>query len=106
MNCPKCDGGAYVSEEEVVNVLDNAAPAKVILKVTYICKSCSERFSRVLFEEVDTKKRTRETKDIARPKEWTPAPGMPTSEFAVKPGMSMTGQKKETPDRLKFLDDL
>jgi len=105
MNCPKCDGGAYVSEEEVVNVLENTMPVKVILKVTYVCKSCNERFSRVFWEDVEATRKRPEAKD-RKTKEWKPAPGMPTSEFAVRPGMSLTGETKETPERLKFLDDI
>ena len=99
MNCPKCEGGAYVSEEEVVSVLENLTPPKVILKITYICKSCSERFSRIFFEEIEGRKRT-ETKK----KEWKPSPGMPTSEFAV--GGELIPKTKEPTEKLRFLDDL
>ena len=102
MNCPKCDGGAYVSEEEVLNVVESITPVKVIMKVTYICKSCGERFSRVLFEDVETRKKAEEKETKTRA--WKPAPGMPTSEFAA--GGPLITKGKETPDRLKFLDEL
>jgi len=102
MNCPKCNGGAYVSEEEAIKILENTTPIKVIVKMTYICRSCNERFSRIFSEDVEAKK---------RPAEWTAAqqptaPGMPTSEHAVRPGMSTTGQTQEPADRLKFLDNI
>jgi hypothetical protein len=104
MNCPKCDGGAYVSEEEVVNVLESITPVRVIMKITYICKSCGERFSRVLFEDVETRKKAEE-KGI-RTRAWKPAPGMPTSEFAAGGPLITKDKEKETADRLKFLDEL
>ncbi len=92
MNCPKCNGGAYVSEEEVVKVLENTTPIKVILKVTYVCRSCGERFSRVFSEDVQAKRR----------EDWSPSPGMPTSEYAVRPATSAA----EPADRLRFLDKI
>ena len=102
MNCPKCDGGAYVSEEEVINVLENAVPAKIILKIAYVCKSCAERFTRVYLEDIDAaqRKKPKESK-----KEWTPSPGMPTSEFAAGPDVPRAGSK-EIKDKLRFLDDV
>jgi len=92
MNCPKCNGGAYVSDEEVVKVLESVTPIKVILKVTYVCRSCGERFSRVFSEDIEAK----------RKEEWTPSPGMPTSEHAVRPATPAT----EPVERLRFLDKL
>lgn len=91
MNCPKCNGGAYVSDEDVVKVLENTSPIKVILKVTYVCRSCGERFSRVFSEDIEAK----------RKEDWRPAPGMPTSEHTVRPAPSY-----EPADRLRFLDKL
>jgi hypothetical protein len=105
MNCPKCDGGAYTSEEEVVSVLENAVPARVIMKITYICKSCGERFTRVLFEDIEGKRIQSRTKETRDSRAWKPSPGMPTSEFAAGPG-PLTLSKKEPEDKLKFLDDL
>jgi hypothetical protein len=106
MNCPKCEGGAYVSEEEVVNVVENTIPAKVILKVIYVCKSCSERFTRVYLEDIDAAAR-KKPKDMLsnKPKEWSPAPGMPTSEFAAGPPVPKSSNK-EMKDKLRFLDEV
>ena len=101
MNCPKCNGGAYVSEEEAIKILENTTPIKLIVKMTYICRSCNERFSRIFSEDVEAKR---------RPADWNAqqptAPGMPTHEHAVTPGMSTTGQTQEPADRLKFLDNI
>ena len=89
MNCPKCSGGSYVSDEEVVKVLESITPIKVILKVTYVCRSCGERFSRVFSEDVQAK----------RKEDRSPSPGMPSSEYAVRPA-------GEPADRLRFLDKI
>ena len=89
MNCPKCSGGSYISDEEVVKVLENTTPIKVILRVTYVCRSCGERFSRVFSEDVHAK----------RKEEWSPSPGMPTSEYAARPAY-------EPAERLRFLDKI
>ena len=97
MNCPKCNGGAYVSEEEAIKILETTTPIKIIMRVTYVCRSCNERFSRIFCEDVEARK---------RPQEFQPAPGMPTSEYAVQPGMSTTGETKEPAERLRFLDNI
>ncbi len=97
MNCPKCDGGSYVSDEEAIKILEATTPIKIIMRVTYVCRSCNERFSRIFCEDVETRK---------RPQEFTTAPGMPTSEYAVRPGMSTTDTTQEPADRLKFLDNI
>ncbi len=56
MECPKCAGGAYLAEEELVQVL-NTEPVKVISKATFVCRSCSERFTRLVCEPLDAKRR-------------------------------------------------
>ncbi|NYZ76874.1 hypothetical protein H0O02_01000 [Candidatus Micrarchaeota archaeon] len=106
MNCPKCDGGAYVSEEEVINLVDSVVPAKVILKVTYICKSCAERFTRVYLEDIDAAARKKPKEALTKnAKEWSPAPGMPTSEFAAGPAVPKASNK-DIRDKLRFLDEV
>ncbi|MEE9323791.1 MAG: hypothetical protein V3U72_04565 [Candidatus Aenigmarchaeota archaeon] len=99
MNCPKCDGGSYILEEEAIKVLENTKPMRIIMRVTYVCRSCSEKFSRIFWEDVELKKRPQEFQT-------QPSPGMPTSEYAVRPGMSTTGETKEPGDRLRFLDNI
>lgn len=103
VRCPKCNGGTYISDEEVVKILENTDPIKVILRITYICRSCGERFTRVVAQDVDARKR----------KEYSqPTPGLPTSPEAVRPGMSSSspyGTGEEPPkayEGLKFLDTL
>jgi len=57
MNCPKCGAEAYLVEEEFVKVLENVDPPKVLAKAIYQCKSCGERFSRLIYEDLNTIKK-------------------------------------------------
>jgi hypothetical protein len=61
MECPKCSGGAYLSEEEFVKVLENSEPLKVVIKALYVCKACSERFSRLVYDNLEARLKTGET---------------------------------------------
>ncbi|MCK5023802.1 MAG: hypothetical protein KAS04_06505 [Candidatus Aenigmarchaeota archaeon] len=104
MNCPKCNGGAYVSEEEAIKVLETTTPLRIILKTTYICRACNERFSRVFSEDVDAKRKPHGTVPGQEP-----APGMPRNEYAVNPAMQTTGastESHEPADKLRFLDNI
>lgn len=57
MFCPKCGGGTFIAEEDLVKVLENSKPLKAILKIIYVCRACTERFSRLVHEDLETKKR-------------------------------------------------
>jgi phage terminase large subunit GpA-like protein len=56
MNCPKCGGEAYLVDEEFVQVVANVEPIKVVAKAVYQCRSCGEKFSRLVVENIDAKK--------------------------------------------------
>lgn len=53
MNCPKCEGGTFLAEEEFVKLLENIEPVKAVIKAIYVCKSCAEKFSRIFYENLD-----------------------------------------------------
>lgn len=57
MQCPKCGGEAYLVDEELVQVLENVDPPKIIAKAIYNCRSCGERFTRLVSETLDAKKK-------------------------------------------------
>jgi len=57
MECPKCGGGAYLAEEEFVKILENTDPLKVIAKAIYQCRACSERFTRLNFQDIEARKK-------------------------------------------------
>ena len=84
--CPKCGGGAFLSEEELVKVLENSEPMKIVAKATYQCRACSERFSRLVCDNLNARKKEEESKPIyvagepvkppERPGQFEPAEGI------------------------------
>lgn len=60
MNCPKCGGGAFLGEEDLVKVMDNMQPMKLLIKQTFVCRACSEKFSRIVWDDFEARKRTEE----------------------------------------------
>jgi hypothetical protein len=61
MDCPKCAGGAYLCEEELVKILENTDPIKIIIKASYQCKACTERFTRIIYDNLNARKKQEET---------------------------------------------
>jgi transposase-like protein len=59
--CPKCGSEAYLSEEEMAGLVENTDPPKVAIKQIFKCKSCGERFSRVVLENLDAKRKQQKT---------------------------------------------
>ncbi len=57
MFCPKCGGGTYITDEELIQVVDKSRPSKAVIKVLYVCRACAERFSRLIHEDLEKKKR-------------------------------------------------
>jgi transposase-like protein len=55
--CPKCGSEAYLSEEEFAGNVESADPPKVAIKQVFKCKACGEKFSRIVFENLDIKKK-------------------------------------------------
>ncbi|MEM5871851.1 MAG: hypothetical protein QW051_03185 [Candidatus Aenigmatarchaeota archaeon] len=107
MNCPKCDGGAYVSEEEVVNIVQNITPPRVILKVTYVCKSCGERFTRIYFEDIESSEKTREMRERKLSRASIEPIVTDLSDLGVDDKLERkTTKKKEPVEQLRFLDEL
>jgi hypothetical protein len=56
MQCPKCNGEAYLVDEELIKVIENTDPMKVVAKAIYQCRACGERFSRLVIENIDARK--------------------------------------------------
>jgi hypothetical protein len=102
MFCPKCNGGTFIVEEDVIKVLETTTPIKLVLKTTYMCRSCNEKFSRVGVEDIEAKRQQPQTQ------------GYQTSPETLRPGMSTTGQYQqgssyqasEPAEKLRFLDNI
>jgi len=56
MECPKCQGGAYLADEELVKIIEGSKPEKAILKATFVCRSCGERFSRLVTDSLEKRR--------------------------------------------------
>ena len=56
MSCPKCQGGAYLADEDLVKVVENTTPMKVLIKQTFVCRSCADRFSRIVSDDMESRK--------------------------------------------------
>jgi len=57
VHCPKCGGGTYLVDEELLKVLENTDPIKLILRAIYLCRSCGEKFSRVVYDDLTARKK-------------------------------------------------
>jgi len=57
MQCPKCGGGSFLAEEELVKHIDTGEPHRIIIRATHTCVSCSEKFSRLVWDELGPHRR-------------------------------------------------
>lgn len=57
MECPKCSGGSYLAEEELVKVLEGTEPLRIIARAVFVCRACSERFSRLIVDSLEARKK-------------------------------------------------
>jgi hypothetical protein len=56
MECPKCGGGAFLSEEELIKILEGTEPLQILIKNIYQCRACAERFSRLVSDNLSSRK--------------------------------------------------
>ena len=84
MFCPKCGGGTFIADEELVKILEGSRPLKAVVKIHYVCRACGDRFGRIIHEILEEKRR-----DL--------------SGVSVQPGsVSSTPTKTEVPETLRF----
>ncbi len=57
MECPKCGGGAFLSEEELIKILEGTEPLRMIIKSVYQCRACMEKFSRLVSDNIEARRR-------------------------------------------------
>ncbi len=57
MFCPKCGGGTFIADEELVKILEGSRPLKAIVKIHYVCRACNDRFGRIIHENLEEKRR-------------------------------------------------
>jgi Zn-finger nucleic acid-binding protein len=54
--CPKCGGGAYLAEEELIKILEGTNPLKVLLRAHFVCRACAEKFNRIIYDDLANRK--------------------------------------------------
>ena len=57
MMCPKCGGGAFLADEDLIKITENTEPVKVMIKQTFTCRACGERFSRIVWDDMEARKK-------------------------------------------------
>ncbi|MFH1445028.1 MAG: hypothetical protein ABIF08_00935 [Nanoarchaeota archaeon] len=117
MECPKCGGGAFLSEEELVKILEGFEPLRMIAKAKYQCRACSETFSRLICDTLEGRQKPPErpvfssqqpSQDYQESHSYSPTPSYSQSQYQSQP---MTWRKKEddedrAAEGIKFLDSI
>ena len=97
MNCPKCQGGAYLADEDLVKVVESTTPLKLLIKQTFVCRACAERFSRIVSDDAESRRKSLVDS----------AAGVQTVSLA---GSQTPAQPSSTPDQaasgIQFLDNV
>jgi hypothetical protein len=62
MECPKCGGGAYLADEELIKVLENTDPMKIMFRAIFSCRACAEKFSRIFYDDLGARKKPPEVR--------------------------------------------
>ncbi|UCD07369.1 MAG: hypothetical protein JSW41_00085 [Candidatus Aenigmatarchaeota archaeon] len=62
MECPKCGGGAYLTDEELIKVLENTDPIKIMFRAIFSCRACAEKFSRIFYDDLGARKKPPEVR--------------------------------------------
>lgn len=91
MNCPKCAGGAFLADEELVKVMETTQPMRLLIKQTFVCRACAERFSRIVWDDMDSRKKGLEE----------PATGVQTVSLT---GNEPTASSDQAAAGIQFLD--
>jgi len=99
MNCPKCNGGSFVSEEELVQVMEGE-PARLLLRATYSCRACNERYTRLVWDDLGHHRKVLPGQQTQQP--GVPAPLQPqvqsqeqASPYQSPPGYQTAQQEKK-----------
>ncbi|MBI4163489.1 MAG: hypothetical protein HY512_01385 [Candidatus Aenigmarchaeota archaeon] len=84
--CPKCGGGTYIAEEELIKILEGRT-LRAILKILYVCRACSEKFSRLVHEDLEARKRDERGTSVQQ---------------GYNQGSSPSSSTEQIPETLKF----
>ncbi len=97
MQCPKCNSGSFLSEEELVKVIEGTEPQRIIIRSTHTCMACHEKFSRLVWDELGPHRRHVQPQMPYQQAQQVPNPYQPQQPQHVQ-------QKQDEPvvDGLKF----
>jgi len=87
MECPKCGGGTYLAEEELVQVLEGTRPLKAVIKATFVCRACAEKVSRLVCDTIENRKEIQST---------------PPAHPYATPNLTDVSQDPDPPEGLRF----
>ena len=90
--CPKCGGGAYLVDEEFVKVLENTEPMKIVIRAIYQCRSCSDRFSRIMHDLLEARRKQDDSS--------------PYQQYTPEPAGTASAGTSEPVEGIKFLDNV
>jgi hypothetical protein len=96
MNCPKCQGGTYLADEDLVKVIENTTPMKLMIKQTFTCRACAERFSRIVVDDADSRKKSLVD----------PSAGVHAVSLAGTPQTQQTTTPDQAASGIQFLDSM
>ena len=94
-NCPKCQGGAYLADEDLVKIMDASTPMKLLIKQTFVCRACAERFSRIVWDDMESRRKSFEESTVQTV---SLAGNPPTTTAATSPDQAASG--------IQFLDNV
>jgi hypothetical protein len=100
MQCPKCNGGTFLAEEELVKHIEGAEPHKVIIKATYSCMACQEKFSRLVWDDLGPHRRHAPHGQPAQYQQQAPNPYQYPQQGQAQ--AQQPQQNEEVVDGLKF----
>jgi hypothetical protein len=95
MNCPKCQGGTYLADEDLVKASESSSPPWVLIKQTFVCRACADRFSRIVSDDVASRR-------VPQASQSSGAQPLPF-ESVYSPQRLKT-HEKEPEEKIKFLD--
>lgn len=97
-SCPKCGGGTYLIDEELLKVLENTDPIKLIIRGTYLCRSCQEKFTRIMYDDLNARKKP-SASGQGQP---SPYPAPVQSTYQQPPSFDMPEQDNVSMDSVQF----
>lgn len=100
MQCPKCNGGSFLSEEELVKVIEGTDPQRIVIKAVHTCMACQERFSRLVWDELGPHRKHLQPGQAQYPGQ--PVQQAPNPYQYQQPQQAQQRQEEPMVDGLKF----